>query len=169
MTEKQVKEAVDLAKGEKDPVRRAKALEDVRKYAEQKKTWDEANAKFKGGKDGYQTGKLGVDLSCAADCLRNQDRVTLTANRSVSGRTCLEVGGVWIDDAYKAETKSITVKAQSDAYFRILELHPTVKDVYRLGNFVVWITPSGTALVIDQNDGKEKMEDADIAALFTKK
>jgi Ca-activated chloride channel family protein len=169
MTEKQVREAVDQLKEEKDPARRARLLEDVRRYAEQKKTWDEANAKFKGKKDGYQTGQLGVDLSCAANNLRNQDRVSLTANRLVYGRNCLEVGGVWIDDAYKADTKSITVKAQSDAYFRILELHPTIKDVYRLGNHVVWITPSGTALVIDQNDGKEKMDDAEIKALFVKK
>jgi Ca-activated chloride channel family protein len=169
MTEKQVKEAIDQLKAEKDPALRAKLMEDVKRYAEQKKTWDEANAKFKGGKDGYQTGQLGVDLSCAANQLRNQDRVSLTANRNVYGRNCLEIGGVWIDDAYKSDTKSVTVKAQSDAYFRILELNPTIKDVYRLGNFVVWITPSGTALVIDQNDGKEKMDDADIKALFVKK
>ena len=76
---------------------------------------------------------------------------------------------MWIDDAYKSETKSVTVKAQSDAYFRILELNPTMKDVYRLGNNVVWITPSGTALIIDQNDGKETMDDADIKVLFVKK
>ncbi len=169
MTEKQVKDAVDQLKNEKDPAVRAKLLEDVKKYAEQKKTWDDANAKLKGDKGGYQTGQLGVDLSQAANGLRNQDRVCLTANRIVSGRNCLEVGGVWIDDAYKADTKSVTVKAQSDAYFRILELHPTMKDVFRLGNFVVWITPSGTALVIDQNDGKEKLDDAEIATLFAKK
>lgn len=168
MTERQVEDAIKQLKEEKDPTVRAKAAEELRKYAEQKKTWDEANAKFKGRKDGYQTGQLGVDLSCAANQLRNQDRVSLTANRQVYGRNCLEVGGVWIDDAYKADTKSVTVKAQSDAYFRILELHPTMKDVYRLGNHVVWMTPSGTALVIDQNNGAEKMDDKDIEALFKK-
>jgi Ca-activated chloride channel family protein len=169
MTEKQVRDTIDQLKAEKDPAVRAKLLEDVRKYAEQKKTWDEADRAFKGKKDGYQTGQLGVDLSCAANNLRNQERVSLTANRQVYGRNCLEIGGVWIDDAYKADTKSITVKAQSDAYFRILDLHPTMKDVYRLGNHIVWITPSGTALVIDQNDGKEKMDDAEIEVLFKKK
>jgi Ca-activated chloride channel family protein len=168
VTERQVKEALDQLKTEKNETLRARAMEDLKKYAEQKRTWDEANAKFKGRKDGYQTGQLGVDLSCAANQLRNQDRVSLTANRQVYGRNCLEVGGVWIDDAYKANTKSITVKAQSDAYFRILELHPTMKDVYRLGNNVVWITPSGTALVIDQNNGRDKIEDSEIAALFKK-
>ena len=160
---------LDKLKAEKDPVVRAKLTEEVKRYAEQKKVWDDSDKALKGRKDGYQTGQLGVDLSCAANTLRNQDRVSLTANRQVYGRNCLEIGGVWIDDAYKADTKSITVKAQSDAYFRILELHPTIKDVYRLGNHVVWISPSGTALVIDLNDGKEKLEDAEIEALFVKK
>ncbi len=168
-TEREVKEAVDKLKAEKDPMVRAKLTEEVRRYAEQKKTWDDSNAAFKGRKDGYQSGQLGVDLSCAANNLRNQDRVSLTANRQVYGRNCLEIGGVWIDDAYKAETKSVTVKAQSDAYFRILEKNPQIKDVYRLGNHVVWMTPSGTALVIDLNDGKEKLDDAEIDLLFVKK
>jgi Ca-activated chloride channel family protein len=169
MTEKEVRDVAERLKQEKDPAARAKLMEDVKRYAEQKKTWDEADRALKGRKDAYQTGQLGVDLSCAAKALCNQERVSLTANRQVYGRNCLEIGGVWIDDAYKAETKSVTVKAQSDAYFRILELHPTMKDVFRLGNFVVWIAPSGTALVIDQNDGKEKLDDAEIATLFTKK
>lgn len=169
MTEKQVKDALDQLKSEKDDKTRARLMEEVKKYAEQKQTWDNANTKLKGAKGDYQTGRLGVDLAEASKNLRDQNRVCLTANRQVSGRNCLEVGGVWIDDAYKAETKSLTVKAQSDAYFRILELHPTMKDVYRLGNHVVWITPSGTALVIDANDGKEKLEDTEIATLFVKK
>jgi Ca-activated chloride channel homolog len=169
ITEKQVFDALDKLKEEKDPKRRARYMEDVKKFAEQKQVWDDANMRFKGRKDGYQTGRLGVDLAEASKNLRNQDRVSLTANRQVQGRNCLEVGGVWIDDAYKAETKSITVKAQSDAYFQILEKHPEMKEVFRLGNFVVWISPSGTALVIDQNTGQEKMTDAEIAALFAKK
>jgi Ca-activated chloride channel family protein len=167
--ERQVQDALEKLKKETDPKTRAALTEEVKRYAQQKKLWDDANARLKGGKDGYQTGQVGVDLSCAANNLRNQDRVSLTANRNVYGRNCLEIGGVWIDDAYKAETKSVTVKAQSDAYFRILELNPTMKDVYRLGNHVVWITPSGTALVIDQAQGSETMDDADIKALFVKK
>ena len=40
------------------------------------------------------------------------------------GRNCLEIAGVWIDDAYKADTKSVTVKAQSDAYFSMTASTP---------------------------------------------
>ena len=61
------------------------------------------------------------------------------------------------------------VKAQSDAYFRILELQPQMKDVYRLGNHLVWVAPNGTALVIDTSEGKEKLDDTEIHKLFVAK
>jgi Ca-activated chloride channel family protein len=169
MNERQVKEVLDKLKDEKDLTLRAKLTEEAKKVADSQRTWELANDRLKGGKAGYQTGRLGVDLAECSNALRCQDRLSLTANRLANGRNCLELGGVWIDDAYKAETKSVTVKAQSDAYFQILEKHPEMKEVFRLGNFVVWICPSGTALVIDQNTGKEKMDDAEIAALFAKK
>jgi Ca-activated chloride channel family protein len=116
-----------------------------------------------------QTNKLGVDLSCQTNNLRNQTRLEQTASRKVANRNCIEVGGVWIDDGYNAKMTVVAVKAMSDAYFRILELQPQVKDVFRLGNHLVWVTPSGAALVIDANDGKDKMSDEDINKLFVAK
>ena len=62
--------------------------------------------------------------------------------------------------------KVVTVKAMSPAYFRMLERHPELKEVFRLGSRVVWITPSGTALVIDPTQGEEKMSDRKIDSLF---
>ena len=44
--------------------------------------------------------------------------------------------------------------------------HPELKDVFRLGNRLVWVTPSGTALVVDVNSGSEKLSDKEIDALF---
>jgi Ca-activated chloride channel family protein len=116
-----------------------------------------------------QTEKLGVELSIQMNNLRGQTRLEQAAQRRVQNRNCLEVGGVWIDDGYEAKTPTLTVKAMSDAYFKILERHPEVKDVFRLGNYVVWVTPSGTALVIDANSGKDKLNDQEIDKLFVKK
>jgi Ca-activated chloride channel family protein len=116
-----------------------------------------------------QVEKLGVDLSVQTYNLRNQCRLENAAQQNVAGRNCLEVGGVWIDEGFDAKTPVVAVKAQSDAYFRILERHAAVKDVYRLGNHLVWLTPSGTALVIDANDGKEKLDDGEIDQLFVAK
>ena len=65
--------------------------------------------------------------------------------------------------------KTVVVKAQSTAYFRLMAKQPRLREVFRLGNCLVWVTPSGTALVIDPSKGQEKLSDASIAALFTKK
>jgi Ca-activated chloride channel family protein len=116
-----------------------------------------------------QSGKLGVDLSCQTWNLRNQTRLEYRAQRNVAGRNCMEVGGVWIDEGFTDKTKFVAVKAQSDAYFRILERHKKVKEVFQLGNYLVWVTPSGTALVIDTSEGKEKLTDEEIDKLFVAK
>ena len=81
----------------------------------------------------------------------------------------MEIGGVWVDDQFGEKTKTLVVKAQSDAYFAILAKHPKMKDVFLLGNHLVWIAPSGTALVIDASDGKEKLDDKEIDELFAAK
>ncbi len=113
-----------------------------------------------------QGGNLGVYLSCDNAALRNQCQLVQTATRWVGGRNCLEIGGVWIDEAYDAKLKTVTVKAASEAYFRILERHPSTKNVFRISNHLVWVTPSGTALIVDSTTGLETMPDADIDALF---
>jgi Ca-activated chloride channel family protein len=113
-----------------------------------------------------QVDKLGVDLSCQVNDLKGQSRLQQTALRSVGNRNCLELGGVWIDEGFNDKTKLVTVKAMSDAYFKMLERQPILKEVFKLGNHLVWITPSGTALVIDTTDGKEQLSDEEIDRLF---
>jgi Ca-activated chloride channel family protein len=119
-------------------------------------------------REGVTTGKLGVDLAVEVNNLRTLTRMERSAVRNVLGRNCMEVGGVWIDDAFTAKTEAVVVKALSDGYFRILEKHPEMKRVFGLGNHLVWVTPSGKALVIDASNGKEKLSDKEIAALFVK-
>jgi Ca-activated chloride channel family protein len=141
--------------------------------ASAKQQWEAYNlardALLKRQQGQVQAGKLGVDLSVQMECLRNQSRMQYTALRRVGNRNCLEVGGVWIDEEFKPKTPTVVVKAQSNAYFRILEKKPEVKDVFRLGNHLVWLTPSGTALVIDTADGKDELSDKDIDKLFVVK
>jgi Ca-activated chloride channel family protein len=116
-----------------------------------------------------QTGKEGVDLSLALQGLRNQEQVAHSTAKQAAGRNCVAVNGVWVDDGYDAKMPTLKVKAQSAAYFRILERQPKMKDVLRLGNRLVWVTPSGTALVIDPSDGKETLGDDEIDRLFAAK
>jgi len=121
----------------------------------------------KGDKDGATTGKTGVDIAVETGDLRDSRRVTRSAIREAGGRRLLEVGGVWIDEGFTAKTDAVVVKAMSDAYFAILAAHPEMKRVFQTGNHLIWITPSGKALVIDASHGKEKASEIDVKALFT--
>jgi Ca-activated chloride channel homolog len=142
----------------------------LKEAGERKKTYDEARqALVLRRSDAVQAGKLGVDLSIESNNLRNQTQLTPTALKQVAGRNCLEIGGAWIDEGFDPKMPVVIVKALSPAYFRILERQPQVKDLFKLGNHLVWVTPNGTALVIDTNDGKEKFSDAEIDSLFVAK
>jgi Ca-activated chloride channel family protein len=115
-----------------------------------------------------QQNKLGVDFSVQMNLMKNQTQLAPTANRYAYGRNCLELGGVWIDEGFDAKMKTVTVKAQSNAYFKLLDKHPQLREVFKLGNHIVWVTPTGMALVIDTKNGAEELADAEIAALFAK-
>jgi Ca-activated chloride channel homolog len=144
--------------------------ETLKRIYEQKDTYDRARQLLqRGATDAVQTGKLGVDLSIQMQNLRNQARLEQTAVRTVFGRTCLEIGDVWIDEDFDPKMTALVVKAQSDAYFKMLEQQPKLRDVFRLGNHLVWVAPSGTALVIDTSTGKDKLSNDEIAKLFVAK
>ena len=74
--------------------------------------------------------------------------------------------GVWVDEGFDPKMPTLVVKAQSDAYFRLLRRRPQLKEVFRLGNHLVWVTPSGTALVVDTSAGQDRLADAEIDRLF---
>ena len=78
----------------------------------------------------------------------------------------IEVGGVWIDEGFGEKTPSLTIKYLSDAYFKILEKQPEMKEVYKLGSHWLWITPSGTALIVDTKAGRESLADDEVVKLF---
>ncbi len=161
-------EALKDAKGE-DKLDAAGAAS--RKGAQEKKQNFDRAREYLGRKDldSIQAGKLGVDLSVTNATLRSQSRLEQTASKIVNGRNCLEIGGVWIDEGFDAKTPTLTVKAQSDAYFQLLDKEPKLREVLKLGNYLVWIAPSGTALVIDTSEGKEKLDEKEIDKLFVVK
>jgi Ca-activated chloride channel homolog len=163
-TTEQMERLAGDAKGDKD-VRRM--LEEAR--GRKANLDDTKKALADGETEKVQAGKSGVDLAVYSCNLRTQTRLEQSAQRNVYGCNCVEIGGVWIAEKFDAKTQTLVVKAQSDAYFRILELQPKMKDVYRLGNHLVWMAPNGTALVIDTSEGKEKLDDEAINKLFVAK
>jgi Ca-activated chloride channel family protein len=135
-----------------------------------KSSLDFAYGNYRGGQwRANQVSKLGVDLAICTNSLKCQTQLQATAIRRVAQRNCMEYGGVWIDEAFTAKTPTLAIKAQSDAYFRILERRPNMKDVFGLGNHIVWITPNGTGLIIDTTSGKDTLSDREIDMLFVAK
>jgi Ca-activated chloride channel homolog len=144
-----------------------KAQKDAKAALEQQSSLAKAKYAFENRQlHSVQQGRVGVDFAVQNNALRFQNQTSRTASRFVQNRNVVEVGGVWIDDAFNAKLETVTIKAQSEAYFKILEMHPEVKDVYALGNYLIWVTPSGKALIVDQNHGLETMDNAAIDALF---
>jgi len=165
LAEKDLKAAAEAPAGPRGDA--AGSGKKAKKALDQMQAFDEARRLFlRHDRDGVQAGKLGVDLSEQTNGLRTQTRLTRTASRMVNQRNCLEIGGVWIDEGFKTAAKTAKVKAMSAAYFRILERQPRMREVFGLGNYVVWVTPSGTALIVDQNDGQTEMADPEIDRLF---
>ncbi|HYV35972.1 MAG TPA: hypothetical protein VE988_09735, partial [Gemmataceae bacterium] len=140
-----------------------KAIEQLAQQSTYAKAQKALDAK---DRDKLQQGTLGVDISIQVDKLRSQTQTTATTVQRVANRSLVDIGGVWIDDGFDAKTKTITIKAQSDAYFRLLEKQPSLSAVFRLGNHLVYVTPSGDALVIDSSHGEETLADAEIDRLF---
>ncbi len=114
-----------------------------------------------------QAGKLGVDLSLQNQNFRDQTTFAETAIKQISGRSMIEVGGVWIDEGFNKSMKTLVVQAQSDAYFRLLEKQPQLSKLFGMGNYLIWITPSGTALIIDTQEVKSTISDQEIDKLFS--
>src|SRR5262249_57630217 len=111
-------------------------------------------------------GKVGVEWWQKAEKVRQQTRLVQTASRQVANRYLLDIGGIWIDEGFNSKQETVSLKAMSAAYFRMLERHPQVRDVFRLGNHIVWVTPSNTVLIVALNEGREEMTDAEIDRLF---
>jgi Ca-activated chloride channel homolog len=167
---KDLKEAPKASATPEEKKANEEAAKAITAAVEQQKTFDKVRDEIRRRNlQNIQEGGLGVNLALEVNQLRNQERTSRSASRGVQSRNLLEMGGVWIDDAFDAKMQSVTVKAMSPAYFRILERHPKMREVFQLGNWVIWVSPSGTALIIDQGSGQEQMTDEAIDRLFTKK
>jgi Ca-activated chloride channel homolog len=114
-----------------------------------------------------QAGRLGVELSIQGQNLRQDYLPSGVAVKVFQGRKLFENGGIWVDESFKADVKSLIVKSQSRAYFQLLESRPELKELFLVSNYLVWMTPGGTALVIDATQGREELEQAEIQKLFS--
>jgi Ca-activated chloride channel family protein len=138
---------------------------------EKKQLYDQALSALRSGdKEGYQAGRVGVGLSVDMEKLRTQDHVDQATTKRVANCEFVLESGKWVDQRFhNAKRNHVNIKPMSNAYFRILERHPEMKEVFQLGNQLVWVTPSDDLLVIDARIGQEELTDAEIDRLFESK
>ncbi|HVJ83719.1 MAG TPA: VWA domain-containing protein, partial [Planctomycetia bacterium] len=113
-----------------------------------------------GNNPSQQAGQEAVDLAVALNRMKTVDNVIGAHPVRVKGKsTFVAIDGVWIDRSFSEKATRINVKYLSAAYFAILEKVPGAKDVLPLGSKIVWMAPSGAALVIDDS-GSDTLADA---------
>jgi hypothetical protein len=113
------------------------------------------------------SGKEAVDLAQRLAELKTGARAeTSTTQRTVAGRPFQKVGGAWVDQAFKPSMPTLRLRVLGKAYFRLLARHPELSPIFAMGNRVTWVSPGGTALVID-NQGQDEATDSALVRLFT--
>jgi len=180
--------AADPARREKDRAREGKLMDEVLSKAPAPKAepgkpqpkpsaapppveQKEHNELAKTLQDGFgkKDGKDSVDASGYLRKLKESEQAgegRMAQFRRANNQRYVNYRGVWMDDRFEAEHQVTTVKFGSDAYFRILELHPELIETFKLGTSVLAVTATGKALVVSATSGEEKMEDGKIQELF---
>ncbi len=114
------------------------------------------------------SGKEAIDLAQGLAELKTGTRAETSATqRAIGDRRFRRVGEAWVDQAFKPSTPTLRLRFLGKAYFRILAHHPELSPIFALGNRVTWVSPSGTALVID-NQGQDEVTDATLDRLFAR-
>ncbi len=70
--------------------------------------------------------------------------------RNINKRNFYQIRGVWVDSEFTNKMPTINVKFGSDAYFRLLEMKPELKDILSLGDRLI-VTVDGKAVFIAED------------------
>jgi Ca-activated chloride channel family protein len=90
-------------------------------------------------------------------------RDTVSAVQRIDGRTFYLYLGFWVDQDFTEKLPLVKVKYLSDAYFKLLEKLPALKNAFALGERVI-VVVNGTAIAV-QAEGKEPLTDEELNAL----
>ncbi len=114
---------------------------------------------------GEASGARAVSTSEAISSLKAATRVSeQQAARRASGRNFANVGGVWVEAGIPEDAEIVTVEFGSEAYFKLVEAAPALRDAFALGDRVV-LKVGRYALAID-SAGISSADDAQVKALL---
>jgi hypothetical protein len=112
------------------------------------------------------SGKEAVDLAQGlADLKTGAQTDTSAAPRTIAGRRFRKVGDAWVDQGFTSSTPTLRLRVLGKAYFRLLNSHPELGPVFALGKRITWVSPSGTAVIVDAQ-GRDNTDQASLDRLF---
>jgi Ca-activated chloride channel family protein len=119
------------------------------------------------GKDAVRVAKAIGDLKRGETAeARTDGAAGLSLVKRVDERTFYFYAGFWVDGDFTDKLDKIHVKYLSDAYFELVDKLPELKKVFALGDRLIAVV-NGAALIID-DEGKEKLDDAEMKPLLGK-
>ena len=135
---------------------------------EQRKEHNDAAKALAGGFK-QKDGKSAVDTAGYLRRLKESERAGegLAVFRKASGTRFFQYRDLWVDERYEASHAVTSVQFGSAAYFRIVELHPELLEIFKLSPSIVVVTSAGRALVVSTS-GEKDLSDAKINELFTR-
>jgi len=95
-----------------------------------------------------------------------KSRLSMSLVKRIDGRTFYHYAGFWVDGEFTDKLERVHVKYLSDAYFKVLEKLPKLKDVFALGPRLIVV--SGNAALVIDDEGKETIDAAELNKLIAK-
>ncbi len=116
------------------------------------------------------SGRRAVDVAQALADLKTTVREGARSERVrvIADKRFHNLDGVWVDDSVVEKAPRVRVKFVGEGYFKLFEKHPELKEILALGDRIVWRSPAGSTVLID-DEGEETLSDAAINQLFQSK
>jgi hypothetical protein len=105
-------------------------------------------------------GQRSLTSLASADALEKRDAADM---RRVGSRMFVLHDGTWIDVAKSDSARMVKVKPFSEAYFRLIDAIPELRDVFALGERVI-VAAHGLAVEVTDN-GSATISDSDLKAI----
>lgn len=117
-----------------------------------------------------RSGRGAVEVAQSLAYLKSTAREVTRSEqvRVIADKRFHNFDGVWVDEAVVEEAPRVRIKFVGEGYFKLFDKHPELKEILALGDRIVWRSPAGSTVLID-DEGEETLSDAAIDQLFQTK
>lgn len=129
---------------------------------------------FKGSIDELKksdTGARAVEVANEMQRMRQANtpkagQVAMQNAQNRGNRQMTNYRNVWVDEKFQGTEKLTKVRWGSEAYFRLARENKDMNDIFSMGQRVVVVTARNQAVVVDTDDGVDKLDEAQVKEIF---